>query len=224
MKGTVSFSLLPSLTLAAGLVVLGGCASGNYKKGASTAAGLSQSADKITAGKARIDSTLMALNSLVKSPQGDLVPKFKQFNDAVTALQSAAKNVSASVKDMRDKGNEYFKNWDEQLAQISNEDIKKRSTERKGKVQKEFIDVNNSYTQFENALNPFMSHLKDIQTALRTDLTVGGVSVVQNAANDANHEAKPLKKSLDELVKQFRELSTTMATTGPPPEAATQTK
>ncbi len=223
MTTKTATNLVSHLTLAALLIAVAGCASGNYRKGASTAASLSRSADKITAGKAKIDRTLNTFNYLVDNPHGDLPPRFKAFKAAVRDLQFAAKNVSTSVSYMRNQGNAYFKAWDEQLDRINNVDIKKSSAERKAKLQKQFAEVSNSYTQFETALDSFTSELKDIQAALGTDLTIGGVSAVKNSAQKANEDGKRLETSVDDLARQFRELSAAMATTGPPLEPSTQT-
>jgi uncharacterized phage infection (PIP) family protein YhgE len=216
--------IVAGFTVAALLIPLAGCVSGNYQKGANTAAGLSTSGDKIVAGKGKIEATLAALNDLVDNPQGDLVAKFKQLNAGVSQLQSAANEVGATVRNMSKAGDEYFKGWDEQLAQIRNEDLKKSSVERRANVQKEFTDAKRGYMEFETALKPFMSDLRDVQTMLGTDLTAGGVSVIKSAAVKANKDAEPLKNSLDHLATQFRELSAAMASSTPVPSRATAAK
>jgi predicted nucleic acid-binding Zn-ribbon protein len=217
MKKSKVVILVSNLALAAVVSAFVGCASGNYEKGAGTATGLTESAEKIAVGNTNIDATLKALNDLVATTQGDLVPKFKAYNEAVDNLESAAKDVRDKVAKMREKGNAYFLAWDEQLAQIQNEDIKKRSSERKAQVQKEFMDIKQSYAQAQIDFKPFMSNLKDIQTALSTDLTMGGIGAVKGTVEKANQNAVPLKKSLDELSKQFKELGVAMSSSAPTP-------
>jgi aminopeptidase N len=121
---------------------------------------------------------------------------------------------------MRGKGNEYFKAWDEQTAQIHNEDIKNRSAERKAEMQKKFTEIKMSYTEASESFKPFLSDLKDIQTALATDLTTGGVKAIKGAADKANKDAVPLKASIEKLAGQFKDLGTAMAAAAPPPAAA----
>lgn len=212
-------SLLPLLTLIIAASLIAGCASHNYQKGAATSASLTDSADKIAAGKYKIEATLSALNDLVNSPQGDLVTKFKNYNDAVADLQSTAQNVKARVQDTRASGNEYFKAWDEQLALIKNEDLRNRSAERKTEVQKEFTDIKRVYAQTEMAFKPFLADLKDIQTALGTDLTTGGIASVKSTADKANQDAVALKISVDQLVTQFKALGVAMAAYSPAPQS-----
>jgi chromosome segregation ATPase len=198
--------------------LLAGCRSSNYEKGSETGAGLQASADRIGQGQAKIDAAMKSLNDLVNSP-GDLATQFKAYSAAVNDLDSSSKDVQSKVASMRSKGNEYFKAWDEQTAQIKNEEIKKRSAERKAEMQKKFTEIKTSYTQASEQFKPFLSDLKDIQTALATDLTPGGVSAIKGAADKANKEAVPLKASFEKLAAQFKDLGVAMQSAAPPPPA-----
>jgi hypothetical protein len=220
MKKSKAVKILSNLALAAVVSAFAGCASGNYQKGSGTATGLTESADMIAGGKGKVDAVLASLNDLVGTTQGDLVPKFKAFNTAYSDLVSTAKDVKSKVTKMREQGNEYFKKWDEQLAQIKSEDIKSRSAERKAAVQKEFLDIKRSYTEAQMAFQPFMGQLKDVQTALGTDLTTAGVASVKSTVEKANATGAQLKTSMDQLATQFKELGVAMASSTPAPAPA----
>jgi Protein of unknown function (DUF2959) len=219
MKTTRLSTLYSNLVLAALLGGAAGCKSGsNYETANDTATGLQASADRVTMTQGQVDSTLESLNDLVNSPT-NLPVQYVKFSDSVNNLQSSAKDVDARVKAMRAKGNDYFKEWDAQSAQIKNEDIKSRSEARKQEMQERFTKIKMSYTQVSDAYHPFMSNLKDIQTALGTDLTVGGVTAVKGAAEKANQDAVPLKKSVDGLAAELKDLGAAMSAVAPPPAA-----
>jgi SMC interacting uncharacterized protein involved in chromosome segregation len=221
MKLSSIFNVIPQLALAAALTALVGCASSNYEKGAATSASLTDAANKIGAGKAKIAAVLTSLNDLVNTSQGNLVPKYNQFNTAVDDLQSTAKEVNDRDADMRTKGDEYFKAWDEQLAQIKNEDIRNRSAETRNTVQKEFTDIQKSYVEVQISFQPFMSNLKDIQTALGNDLTMQGVASIKGAAEQANQNGVKLEASVEKLDAQFRDLGVAMSPSAPAPTSTT---
>jgi len=216
MKKSNIMNLITGVTVAIVTISLTGCASGNYQQGSKTGAGLTEAADKISSGEGKIDATLAALNDLVNSSQGDLEIKYKKFNDSVSDLESTANNVKDRVADMRKQGDKYLKAWDEQLATIKNEDIKNRSSQRKAEVQQKFTDIKRSYAEAGMLFKPFMSDLKDIQTALGTDLTVGGVSAIKGAADKANQDAGPLKNSVAQVVADFKALGVAMSSSAPP--------
>ena len=217
MKTSKTINAISQLALAAALTTLVGCASSNYEKGAATSVSITDAANKIAAGKVKIDAVLTSMNDLVNTSQGDLVPKYKKFSSSVDDLQSAAEDVRDRVADMREKGSDYFKAWDEQLAQIKNEDIKAQSAERRNAVQKEFTDIKKSYTEAQMSFKPFMSNVKDIQTALGNDLTMGGVASVKGAADTANKHGAELNTAVDKLAAEFRELGVAMSTSAPAP-------
>lgn len=198
--------------------LLTGCSSANYEKGAATGAGLQACADRIGQGQVKIDTALKSLNELVNNP-GNLPDQFKAYSAAVSDLDSSDKDVQSKVSAMRSKGNEYVKTWDAQTAQIKNEDIKQRSVERKAELQQKFTQIKMSYTEASTQFKPFLSDLKDIQTALATDLTTSGVSSIKGAAAKANKDSVPLKASFDKLAGQFRELGASLASTPPPAPA-----
>ncbi len=214
-------SLAQLLFLAAVLPLFSGCASPNYDKGSATGAGLQAAADRLSQDSARIDATLNCLNDLVSKP-GDLVAQFKAYSAGVNNLDSSAKDVQSKVAAMWRKGNDYFKAWDKETAQIHNEDIKNRSAARKAEMQQKFTEIKMSYTEASEALKPFMSDLKDIQKALATDLTPGGASALKEPADKANKDAVPLKASLDKLATQFKELGAAFQAAPPPPPAPSQ--
>ena len=221
MKTSSAIKVLSQLALAAALTAMVGCKSANYQQGAATGAGLVQAAAKIDQGITNIDAVLTSMNSLVSSSQGDLVPKYKKFTTDVSNLKESAENVKDRVADMRKNGTAYLNAWDEQLAQIKNEDIKARSTERKQAVQKELNDIKKSYTEVQISFDPFMSNLTDIQTALGNDLTTGGVEAVKGAMETAEKHGTDVKSSLGKLAGEFRDLGVAMSSSTPAPATTT---
>jgi hypothetical protein len=205
---------------AVAVALLAGCASSsNYQTGASAGAGLEDSASKINQGIAKIDATTIALNDLVNNPV-NLADQFKKFSAAVSDLDAATKDVAAKVQAMRDKGNAYFAQWDKETAMINNEDIKNRSAARKAEMVQKFTDIKKSYVEAQDQFKPFLSDLKDIQTALSTDLTPGGIDAIKESANKVITEASSLKSTMTTLAGQFRDLGVAMSAAAPKPAPA----
>ena len=62
--------------------------------------------------------------------------------------------------------------------------------------------------------------MKDIQKALATDLTVGGVNSIKGAAEKANKDAVPLKATTEDLAAQLKDLGAAMQAAAPQAVAA----
>ena len=116
---------------------------------------------------------------------------------------------------MRLQGAAYFQKWDEELAKIQNDDIQTRSLDRKNEVAARFAKVRVSYAQTTANFAPFMSDLKDIRTALATDLTAGGLASVKGLASKANDKVLPLRESLISLSTDFKNLGVSLSTATP---------
>lgn len=116
---------------------------------------------------------------------------------------------------MQAQGNAYFRNWDGELAKIQNEDIRSRGTDRKNAVFARLDRVRSSYTQTQSSFAPFLSDLKDIRTALSTDLTTGGVAFIRSTANRAKSNVTPLRESRTNLEADFRALGVSLSSEHP---------
>ena len=216
MKKTNITNLIATLTVTAALAVLAGCATKqNYQQGAATGAGLMAAADKVSLGITNIDATLGSLNDLVNNPSGNLEPKLKKYNDNVNCLQTMYRNLQDGVADARSKATVYLTNWDAKIATIMNPDIKNAAQQRRDLVQNEVNDLKRSYASVQEDFDPFMANLKDIQTALNSDLTAGGVQAVKGAVATATTNGNKLKGSLGSLADDFRHLGTAMGSTVP---------
>ncbi len=206
---------LLSASIAAVVLLMAGCASTGYEKAGDASTAVEKAARGIHKGNGQIDSVLFALSSLINSPEADLKPQFAKFDTAVTKLESLSTDVNEQAAAMQVQGADYFRTWDQELAKIQNEDIRTRSTDRKNAVAVRFEKVRVSYVQTKADFAPFMSDLKDIRTALATDLTAGGIASIKKIANKADDNAAPLRKSLTNLEEDFKDLGVALSATTP---------
>ena len=210
------YHLLSTSLAVFALLAFGGCASNRYNdKAANTSSSLNKAAQDVRQGNGQIDAVLIALSSLVDSPAADLKPQFNKFTAALEKLESLADDVSKQAGAMQGQGANYFRSWDQELAKINNEDIRSRSTERKNAVSARFERVRVTYAQTKSAFAPFLSDLKDIRTALATDLTTGGLASIRTVANQARDKAPPLREALSELELDFQNLGVSLSAKNP---------
>ena len=211
MKRTNFSPLILSSAVVGLLLVVGGCASPGYEKGAQTASGLKASAERIEAARTKVDELLASLNDLSTEPAADLRPQYTRFSAAVDEADSMAKSVAKSAEDMSAKGQAYFEEWDKELATIKNEDIKSRSQQRKEAVSASFENVEAGFQLVRATFQPYMSDLKDIQAALKIDLTPAGLESVKPVIAKANQDVVPLKNAVGKLVAEFKSLGVAMS-------------
>jgi outer membrane murein-binding lipoprotein Lpp len=213
-----SIPILPVLvTCALSLLLSAGCASSGHDKGNQTAAHIQTAANHIAALPAAIDQTLASLSNLVNQAAADLRPQYKAFVFNLAVVEDAGKEIVDARIELGEKGKAYFAEWDSQLAQIKNENIKARSQSRKNEVAQQLQAIKKSYAEVELVYRPFMSSLKDVQKYLSVDLTPGGVAAIKDTVTKAVADADPLNASLAKLANDFKTLGLAMSSVSPSP-------
>ena len=211
-----SLSTLAGLTTGAiALLLIAGCASSGNEKGNQTAASIQAAANNIAALPTEIGKTLASLSDLVNQPAADLRPQYKAFVFNLAVVEDAGREVEDARIELGQKGKAYFAEWDAQLAQIKNEDIKARSQSRKNEVAQQLQAIKKSYAEAEVAYRPFLSGLKDVQKYLSVDLTPDGVAAIKGTLNKALTDVGPLNASLAKLANDFKALGVAMSSVAP---------
>jgi chromosome segregation ATPase len=211
-----------ALGLAASLA-LSACKSSD-DKGQATGASITKAADLIDRGIHEIDLVVASLHNLTDAPAADLVPQRKDYEKALSTLESTAEEVSKTGAQMRERGAAYFAEWEQQLAAIQNEDIREQSSERRKEIQENFSELQTNYGEAKTAFEPLLSDLRDIRTALQADLTLPGIETLKPVVKDVDKKASNVREELQDLSEGFRELGVTLSRAGPPPATPPTTK
>ena len=75
----------------------------------------------------------------------------------------------------------------------------------------QFREVSEGYAKTRDDLEPFVSGLVDIRTALATDLTEGGLNSLDGLLKAANRDAVSLRKSMIKLSAAFKEVGISLS-------------
>lgn len=200
-----------ALPAALAAILAAGCSSIGYNKQNLTAENVQSTGNLITDLQGKLDATLTSLNGLVNQPQADLRPQYKTFAANVAALQSAAKKLTAARSNIAAKEKEYFAQWDQEIAQIQNPDIRAISQSRRDAVAKNLASLKVSYAQTDMAFKPFLADLQDVQKYLSVDLTADGLAAIKEPVARANQDAVPLKDSLTQLAGDFKKFGDSLS-------------
>ena len=158
---------------------LGGCATHNYKEAEATSGALRATAEEANSALASIDATMASLRDLMRTEEGDLRPRYDAFSNSLdqmgaslVALQKRASAISAVA-------NGYLDEWDRELQQVQNGDLRTRSMERKRSIEQGLAAVENLKSQAREQGSPVLADLQDVRRVLGTDLTRGGLASVK---------------------------------------------
>src|SRR5215472_13253815 len=113
----------------------------------------------------QVGLTLEELNRL-QVASIELRPQFEKFTAELAKMEEQAKVARERAASMSEKGQAFFKAWEDQINTIANEDIRNDAKKRYDKRVKSYNKITHAMTEARDDLNPFLSDLNDIKKLL----------------------------------------------------------
>jgi len=210
MKQRPLTKTLTLLALAAGSgYLLVACKTAGYQQADKTGEGIASYRQEILDGKNAIDKTMASLDAIAATATTNPRPAFEQYSKDVSNLESVANKIRKRGEDMRAKGQAYFAQWQQQLAQVKNPEIQQLGRQQKEKLQTAFDNIKTVAEPLKTQFAPWMSNLKDLQTYLSNDLTVNGVDAAKSLFRRTHDQGQEVQKSMDALIAELNTISAT---------------
>jgi len=186
-----------------------GTASG-YKQADKTGESIAQFRTEITAGKLAVDDTVKSLGQVAVAADTNPRPAFEQFSKSLANLESKAAAVKKRAADMRAAGQTYFANWEKELANLKNPEIKAMATQQRAKLQATFDSIQKVAGPLKEQFDPWLSDLKDLHQYLSNDLSISGVDAAKPIFAKTQAEGFEVQKSMDALVAELNSVAATL--------------
>jgi len=214
-----SVTISVAVALAAVMVssLLSGCKTAGYQRADKTGAGIANFRNEITKTKLAIDSTLKAMDQIALTANSNPRPAYEKYVKEVANLQACADKVRQSAQAMRENGQAYFDQWQEQLSQVKDENIRKLAEQRKAKLKEAFDEIREYTEPLKEQFEPWMSSLKDLQNYLANDMTVSGIAAAKGPFSKAKSQGQKVQKGMDDLIEALNDLAATLTPANVPP-------
>lgn len=142
-------------------------------------------------------SALERLTTLVNFDGGELQTAYEQLNDDYESSLSAAIDVSNNIDKVEDVAEALFDEWQDELGQYSNANLKRESEKKLKQTQRQFSKLLKSMRRSEAKMQPVLDSLKDNVLYLKHNLNAQAVAAIrgefdslkvdiQNLINDMN--------------------------------------
>ena len=204
-------NIILSLLSVAAVTVFFGCSSSGYKQADKTSDVIAEFSSGIMNGKQAIDATLVSLNQVSETATTDPRKAFEQYSKDVAKLESAASRLRSISQDVKAQGKSYFANWEKQLADVKNPEIRNLALERKEKLQLSFDVIRQNVEPLKAKFDLWMSDLKDLEKYLGNDLTIAGLGAAKGLKNKTIKEGREVQKSIDALVVELNKVSASIS-------------
>jgi hypothetical protein len=196
-------------TIAYGLAwLLAGCGTAaGYKHADKTGAGIAEYRDEVIHVKRAVDVTLRSMDQIEIAADTDPRKAFEKFSGNLAALESAAVKAEKRGQDMKAQGKAYFAQWETQLAQLQNPQIKQLAEERKAKLWDAFDSIKKVAEPLKAQFDPWLSDVNDLQKYLNNDLTIAGVDAAKSQFVKTKADGLEVEKSMDALVAELNSIA-----------------
>jgi hypothetical protein len=200
-----------ALVLAAGSLFLStNSFAAGYKKADKTGASIAEFRDEIVKIRKEVESTMLALDKVVETANSDPRKAFKEFDKSVPRVEDAAQKAKKRSADMKAKGKAYFDQWEKELATLNDPDIRQLAQQRKAELQGTFDALRTVMEPARDQFNTWLSGLKDLQTYLPNDLTIGGVNAARDLIEKTKTSGRQVQQTLDVVIAELNTIAATL--------------
>jgi hypothetical protein len=213
---------LAAAFLAGITMLLSGCSTTGYKQADKTGAGIAEYRAEVLNVKKAVDDTLQSMNLVEATANTNPRHAFDQFSKSVNNLDAAARKAKSRGDAIRAQGEAYFVNWQQQIAQVKNPEIKKLAEERKAKLWDAFQGIKRNAEPLRAKFDPWLSDLKDLQRYLSNDLTIEGVDAARKLFSKAKDDGADVQKSMEALVAELNSIAAALTPANVPPAPASK--
>ena len=204
MKTRPIHSIVPILTMLAAAALLSGCGTTSaYKQAEKTGAGIASFRAEVVNANKTIDATMRSLDDIAATANTNPRGAFARFSKNVKNLESTAAKMGKRSLSMQQKGQAYFRQWEQELATVNNPEVRRLAEQRKAKLQETFATIRKYTEPLKAQFDPWMSDLKDLQKYLSQDLTIAGIDSAKALFAKTTSEGVEVQKSMDALVAEL---------------------
>lgn len=171
-----------------------------------------------------VKTSLSGLQTIAtKDFEGDPIAAFKGFSDSILGSQEQAKKLRNSYQHMQRSAMPVFERWTDDLAQFSNQEIRRRSQERLDAARAKYDAVARAVGPLLSTYDRYNQGLKDYQLFLSNDFTTASVDLMQKEADKLVELANEIDNRLDSTLKvakayiETAELPTNLQKAAKPP-------
>jgi hypothetical protein len=126
----------------------------------------------------QLDVTGASLDELMKQGQPEVKKAFDAFTDNLSKLESMQKKVARHADEMKERGKEYFEEWQKEGDKYKNQQIQELSEQRRADLGAIYSRIAENSIGVRDAFKAYLSDAKEIQNYLSNDLTSKGIEAI----------------------------------------------
>jgi len=158
--------------------------------------------DDQTKAKEQFKTTLEQFQALTNFQGGDLEAKYKKLNSAYEDCKSRAESVSSRVASIDTVAQDLFKEWNKELDEYENADLKRRSAQELHDTQARYAQLIAAMRKSVDSMQPVLGAFHDQVLFLKHNLNAAAINSLQTTAAGIDADVKKLIQDMEASINE----------------------
>jgi hypothetical protein len=147
----------------------------------------------------QLDATGISLDELMRPGQSDVRKAFVSCTDNISKIETMEKRFAIHADEMKDRGKEYFDEWQKEGNKYNNPQIRELSEKRRVELGEVYDRIAEESIGVKQPFKAYVSDVKEIQIYLSNDLTSKGIEAIAPISRKAVDDGGKLKLAIKNL-------------------------
>lgn len=162
----------------------------------------------------QLDATGASLDELTRPGQSDVKKAFVSCTDNISKIETMEKHFAIHADEMKDRGKDYFDEWQKEGNKYNNAQIRELSEQRRAQLGEIYAKIAENSVEVKGPFKAYVSDVKDIQIYVSNDLTSKGIESIAPITRKAVDDGEKLKSAIRNLQGAIEKARAEMSHTG----------
>ena len=178
------------------VISLAGCASTGIQRSEKATTTMQTMDNDIKLVIVQLDATGASLDELMRSGQPDVKKSLDLYTDNISKIQTMEKQFAKHADEMKERGKDYFDEWQKEGSKYKNQQIQELSEQRRAELGEIYGKIAINSIGVKDAFKAYVSDVKEIQIYLSNDLTSKGIEAIAPTSRKAVNDGDNLKNAI----------------------------
>lgn len=153
----------------------------------------------------QFSSALEELTVLLNFDGGDLQKAYEEIKDQYEASSDSAERLTSRIEKVESVAEALFEEWQEELAQYSNESLRRDSEKKLKETQRRYKNLLKAMQRSTEKMQPVLTALNDNVLYLKHNLNASAIGALQGEFDKIKRDIKVLINDMNTAIAQSSE-------------------
>jgi hypothetical protein len=158
--------------------------------------------DEQQAASEQFKDALTKLKEVYAFEGGDLEKNYRQLQDEFDASQARAEEVRQRIRAMETVAGDLFKEWEEEIEQISTASMASASRRKLRETQRRYEEMHSALAKAETSMEPVLTQFRDYTLFLKHNLNAQAIASIKGEALDIQNEISQLIREMNNSIER----------------------